>query len=385
MDISVFCQADAGSGIQRVVRNVSHELLRAAPEGIDVCFVAALKGQSGYRAVDRQWLCREDPPRPPPLHALSTLEVGPADHFLGLDLAPRIVASRWRHFVAWRRRGASLWFVVYDMLPVEQPQWFAPGSVRHFRRWLSTLAVVADGALCISDVVREAFGHWLTHEVGLPQGAIPAVVIPLGSELGVPAGQRSDDDGAALPTEVARSGYVLMVGTLEPRKAHAEVLDAFEGLWAEGEGCALVIVGKPGWMVGQLLERIRAHPESGRRLMWLSQAGDSTLAALYAGCKGLVMASYGEGYGLPVVEALRHGKPVLARDLPIFREVSRGGGGMSYFGSEDGRGLPSVLKQWIRTIDAPGRFTPPPLAPWALTCRQLLQAMGLATRSGPVA
>jgi len=130
-----------------------------------------------------------------------------------------------------------------------------------------------------------------------------------------------------------------MVSTVEPRKGHAQALDAFEQLWrsdvlSDGKDCAadraicsearFVIVGHLGWRVEQLQRRIEQHPELGKRLFWLRNLSDSALAALYGRADLLLMASEGEGFGLPIVEAARHGVPLLLRDLPVFREIAEG-------------------------------------------------------------
>ena len=384
VDVSVFCQGDAGTGIQRVVRNIACQLNFLAHARFDLCFVAAVPGHAGYRQLDFEALDELSSLGSSPASFLPLITVGPGDWFLGLDLAPRIVSSRWLHLLRWRRRGVRLWFVVYDMLPVQQPQWFAPISTRQFQRWLRTLALVADGTLCISRTAQQGVDHWLQMQWGLPVGAVPSHVVHLGTGLGEPVAGDLVGTSAPPPGPLGTAGFVLMVGTIEPRKAHGAVLDAFEVLWDEGEPCALVIAGKPGWLVDALLARISDHPEAGRRLFWLNGPSDAVLEVLYSSCKGLVMASHGEGFGLPVAEALQHGKPVLARDLPIFREIG-GEHGMSYFADTGREGLRTGLAQWLAGMaqGTVGDVSPPAGVTWADTCHQMLRIMGLPTGPGP--
>jgi hypothetical protein len=136
-----------------------------------------------------------------------------------------------------------------------------------------------------------------------------------------------------------------MVGTLEPRKGHAQALDAFDLLWARGEDLNLAIVGRPGWLMEDFAARLRAHPEHGRRLHWFADASDAQLRALYAGSSALFTASEGEGFGLPIIEAARHGLPVIARDLPVFREVA--GDNAHWFSGYDARSLAAALQEWL--------------------------------------
>ncbi|REM39804.1 glycosyltransferase, partial [Mycobacterium tuberculosis] len=69
--------------------------------------------------------------------------------------------------------------------------------------------------------------------------------------------------------QIAAAPAFLMVGTVEPRKGHAQTLDAFEQLWRNGIDVNLVIAGKKGWMVEEVVERLQQHPQRGRRLFWL--------------------------------------------------------------------------------------------------------------------
>ena len=115
---------------------------------------------------------------------------------------------------------------------------------------------------------------------------------------------------------------ILMVGTIEPRKGYEAALAAFEYLWSHGPTDApdLVLIGKAGWKTVAYQSKIRNHPEFAKRLHWFDNISDEGLCLLYQACRGLLMASRGEGWGLPLIEAALHRRPVLARDLPVFRE-----------------------------------------------------------------
>jgi glycosyltransferase involved in cell wall biosynthesis len=129
----------------------------------------------------------------------------------------------------------------------------------------------------------------------------------------------------------------LMVGTLEPRKGHAQVLGAFEKLWQDGADLNLIIVGKKGWLVDVLEDRLRKHKELGKRLFWLEGASDEFLTKIYATSTCLIAASYGEGFGLPLIEAAKHKLPIICRDIPVFREVASEHA--FYFDASDAIGL----------------------------------------------
>lgn len=100
------------------------------------------------------------------------------------------------------------------------------------------------------------------------------------------------------------------------------MVTAFESLWSAGEDVSLVLVGKLGWAEDALAERIRDNPRCGERLFWLEGTSDSELEAVYRSSDCLIAASEGEGFGLPLIEAAQHGKPIIARDIPVFGEVA---------------------------------------------------------------
>ncbi len=102
-----------------------------------------------------------------------------------------------------------------------------------------------------------------------------------------------------------------------------------EELWKRGIDVHFVIVGRYGWMSDVLQRRILEHEEHRKRLHWLQNANDAELHCLYSSAHALVFASLAEGFGLPIIEAANDGLPVIASDIPIFREV--GGKNISYF------------------------------------------------------
>ncbi len=115
----------------------------------------------------------------------------------------------------------------------------------------------------------------------------------------------------------------LMVSTLEPRKGHQQVLNAFNLLWQKGMTVNLVIVGKQGWRVDKLAGMLRQHSQLNHCLFWLEGISDEYLEKIYQACDCLIAASEGEGFGLPLIEAAREGLAIIARDIPIFHEVTQ--------------------------------------------------------------
>jgi glycosyltransferase involved in cell wall biosynthesis len=258
--------------------------------------------------------------------------------------------------------------VVYDLLPHSHPEWFPPGVGPRYEAWLSLVLEVADQAICISRTVADAL-RAVCEARGGRRPAIASFLLDADlDEWLLPVRSLSPPSDPGEPR-------FLVVGTIEPRKGHAQALAAFEALWARGSRAGLIIAGRFGWGTEALVARLRAHPESGRRLLWIDSAGDADLLAAYLGSTALLAPSLGEGVGLPLVEAAAHRLPVLARDLPVFREV--GGAGVYYFRGTAPADRAAALEDGIRRWR--GGETPVPRAVaagrWRDSAHALLRAL----------
>jgi glycosyltransferase involved in cell wall biosynthesis len=315
VDVSAIFQHDAHTGIQRVVRAVWAELMRRSGDGFDAVPVYAT-ATSGYRYAPVNFLSgKRDNSEG------SLVSAGPKDAFFGLDLTAHLLPKYCSQIRAWRSNGATVHLVVYDLLPLVRPEWFSNATVRNFSKWFDVLAKDADQAICISKQVGRDLRERL-HDYA-PGSSLSIAEMRMGADIAnsQPSAGTSQEVSELVDRFRFRPG-ILMVGTIEPRKAYDTALAAFEHLWAHRGGDApdLVIVGKAGWKTQALQQRIRSHPEHIRRLYWLEGVTDEDLVRLYDCCCGVLMASRGEGFGLPLIEAMAHRRYVLARDLPVFRE-----------------------------------------------------------------
>jgi len=169
----------------------------------------------------------------------------------------------------------------------------------------------------------------------------------------------------------------LSVGTLEPRKGHEQVLDSFEQLWEQGIDINLVFVGKQGWKVESLINRLKNHPEKSRRLFWFDGISDLHLNEIYQTCSCLIAASEGEGFGLPLIEAAHHGIPILARSIPVFHEVA--GPNAFYFEGKHPQHLASAVQEWLQ-LSSKNKLVSSkdlPWLTWAQSAKRLEQALCL--------
>lgn len=346
VDISELVQRDARTGIQRVVRSILKEWLAHPPEGYRVEPVyATLNHHDPYRYA-RQFTLKflgmkerqlQDEP----------IDYAPGDVFFGLDLNHHVPRVHRNYLQTMLLQGVDVRFMVYDMLPIQFPDFWEPQHSFHLvvAEWLSVITSLG-GAVCISKSVADELAEWIEQFAVKRQRPFAINWFHLGADVdhsqptqGIPA-----DAGIRLDQLRARPSF-LMVGTLEPRKGHTQVLDAFEQLWDSGADVNLAIVGKEGWMVEDFVKRLHAHPELDRRLFWLGAISDEYLDQIYTASTCLIAASYGEGFGLPLIEAAQHKLPIIARDIPVFREVA--GDHAYYFEGADAQGLAVAIKQWV--------------------------------------
>ena len=313
VDVSVIVRNDAGTGIQRVVRSVWSHLHSRSGDGFDVVPVHAARGR-GYCYAPVDFLSRPQ--------KLEHVPVGvkKGDRFLGLDLAAHHLPKWGAQIDVWRANGAKVHVVVYDLLPRLRPDWFPPATGARFNAWLEALIKRADQLLCISE---EVAGN-----LHLLLGRVSAERRPRIGRLHLSGDLAGSVPSVGLSPEVERTlewvrknPTVLMVGTVEPRKAYDRAISAVEHLWASSSNApSLLIIGRPGWKTSELQDRIRQHPEFGRRLHWLQGASDEALDHAYTAARAVLVASYAEGFGLPLAEAAMHRRWALVRDLPVFRE-----------------------------------------------------------------
>lgn len=293
-------------------------------------------------------------------------------------------AFPWKDLERVRRRGGQVGLLIYDMIPVLYPQFFVTETLLSRDRWLQWWSQVReeiDFALTISESVvadvRQVDAELPPRRRGVE---LPLRSFVLGADLdGLdPASLGPPPDW--LETVFGGDGGPtgLMVGTISPRKNHVFALEACEQIWRSGGEARLAIVGGVGWDSEGLVQRLRQHPELGRRLFWLERVGDRDLAHCYRRAAALVTPSWAEGFNLPIVEALHQGCPVWASDLPVHREV--GGHVARYFPLDNVGGLVGLWQQAAAGDNPrPRDFHWPD---WSQSCQSLLrQVVSLAAEA----
>lgn len=321
-DVTSTFYNDYGTGIQRVVTRIARQLLENHPNvqlvvcDSDVGLEAARMDAKGRFRTERK-LTRK----------IVYPQVG--DTLILLD-------SSWIWYKSFetvladaRLRGAVVISGLHDLVPVAYPAYCDDGMPINFQKWLRAALRYSDAFICVSKATAKAL-HDLLSGTDFPR---PMKIghFRLGSDSLGPASLASGNPasgsarGEGMHDGPHDPDHFLVVGTLEPRKGHSDILAAFERLWASGADLRLTFVGRPGWGTTGLQAELTALAARDPRFDWISDADDTRLARAYADAGTVIAASHAEGFGLPLVEGGRAGCGVIARDIPVFREVAPGG------------------------------------------------------------
>jgi glycosyltransferase involved in cell wall biosynthesis len=190
-------------------------------------------------------------------------------------------------------------FIVYDLLPITNPEFFAPHM--QFESIFGYFKVVRQASNCgfISEYTRDTYHTRLKRT-----RSFEGVVLPLGSDS---VGARASKPLLDRPLEFS------VIGTIEPRKNHQLILEAFGPLLGKVKGLSLTFAGKMGWVdpaFAQKLEALASDKSSGFRFQ--PGGGDEEIRSLIERSRATIYTSSAEGYGLPPVESLWLGTPVIA-------------------------------------------------------------------------
>jgi glycosyltransferase involved in cell wall biosynthesis len=285
------------SGLRRLAGRVGAGLEAECPGG--VVRVAWRPRRRGFADV-----ARGEPVRPGPRDWLLTTELFCEEERPG--------------FTEWLARRPCRCAAVYnDAIPLRFPEiTWARSVARHpgYMRLLAGFDRVLASSEASAAELRE-FHRWAG------RGGPDPVAIPLGADgLGLP---RSKGEAGRR----AGSRVFATVGIVEPRKDQNGILDAAEALWAEGVSCEVWFAGRVNSELGEAVaKRLRRAQKTGRPVRFVEHPGDDAVAELLGRARCLVQPSLAEGCGLPVLEALWAGAPVLCSDIPAHAETARAGG-----------------------------------------------------------
>lgn len=212
-----------------------------------------------------------------------------------------------RVFDAVKHSGGKAHVLIHDVIPLTHPEFQRANTVETFRAKMQRVSAHADRVIYNSKDTQQNADAYMTK-----MGRVPPSIV---AHLGTIPPQTTD---AELPNNLLpTTPYFIAVGTIEPRKNHAFLLD----LWAQmgTEAPRLLICGTRGWNNDAVFQRLDALPPDSP-ITEHANLDDATLATLVKNSAGLLFPSHVEGFGLPPLEALTLGARVLCNDLPVLRE-----------------------------------------------------------------
>jgi glycosyltransferase involved in cell wall biosynthesis len=341
IDVSHISQSDHKTGIPRVVKCTIKELYCLARTDVEAVAVELI---DGVLSVATAWLTAQgllissetDSKTGP-----ERIEFRPGDTLLMLDSSWARYSEFFPTFELARQAGVPVYTAVYDLLPLTlPPDNFVEGGPEWFRGWFRDAVSMSDGLVCISRAVADDVARHL--DVAATKAKMPKIGFwHLGSD---PNPRPSASDPSHSASSLVTQPYLLMVGTIEPRKSHKLALDAMQQLWARGHQLRLCVAGSEGWMVGELMAELRSRSGGDGELILIERPTDADVLRLYERAEGLLFISKGEGFGLPLVEAAHHGTPIICSDIPVFREIA--GEYATYVSLKDASSLAADLELW---------------------------------------
>lgn len=229
--------------------------------------------------------------------------------------------------------GLRAIYLIHDLIPLTHPQFCRPGErVKHDRRMRNALAS-GSGIIVNSRVTGDELCRFACTAA---QNVPPVLAAWLGVEPLPEPGRLA-----------ALKPYFITVGTIEARKNHLLLLDVWERLVESmgDQAPKLIIAGGRGWEAQQAFDRLDRGGSLRGHVRELNDCTDADLAGWIARARALLMPSFVEGYGLPVMEALRLGTPVIASDLAVYREVV--GDVPTYVDPNDARNWEAAIRSFL--------------------------------------
>jgi glycosyltransferase involved in cell wall biosynthesis len=220
--------------------------------------------------------------------------------------------------------------LIHDVIPIEYPEYAKPGQAENHRNRIETAARFADALIVNSGVTCEALRPHLDHFGRVP----PVLVAPFGLDL--PA-QAID------PEPPIDRPYFVYVSTIEARKNHLLLLNLWRQLANEGGEAVprLVLIGQRGWETENVVDMLERCPALRGVVIEHNSLPDSDMVRLLRGARALLLPSFAEGFGFPLIEAFGVGVPALCSDIAALRET--GGAVPEYLDPLDGPGWRSAI------------------------------------------
>jgi len=323
---------ELNTGIQRVVRKIIEnlELLIGEKKEFKIILVNISNGEFfklSKKNIEHKVLTKFD---------INIEKVGKALERQGILKREKLTISKddilllldstwydniWPTVKSVKLNGAKVVAVIYDLIPITNPEFCDDFLAKVFKRWFEESLNYVDGYICISKTVEEDLISFLYKNFPNRAKEKDYDYFLLGNDFNY-----KDLNKFIIRDKlnnILKQDTYLIVSTIEPRKNHKYLLDVFDILWSKSININLLIMGRVGWKVEDIINRIQNHKLLNKNLFYFTDINDKELQHCYEKSKMLLFPSVIEGFGLPIIEALSNNLPVLASDIPIHREVGK--------------------------------------------------------------
>jgi glycosyltransferase involved in cell wall biosynthesis len=301
IDVSAVPSRPAGAGryILELARRVAER------DDLDLALLARHGDTERWRALaPASRILGVAPDRRPARLAWGQVALGRALSTAGPQSGPVEVHHAPHYSMPWRCPVPAV-VTIHDLTLVDHPEWHERSKVLFFRHAIRHAARRADALVCVSETTKDRL-------VELLHPGCPVHVVPHGVDVETfaPAEPSAGADRDALERLSVREPYVLHVGTIEPRKDVPSLLRAFDRVAGRRPGLSLVLAGTPGWG-SEEAEATMREMRHGERVQRLGYVDGELLPSLLRRSKAVAYPSKEEGFGLPALEALACGAPLV--------------------------------------------------------------------------
>ena len=345
IDVSELTKVNFVSGIQRVVIEIVTRWINC---DYDVCLLFFDEKKKLFLTIDNEKFVNYY------MHHLKKKqfvtrnrkqisEFGEGDVFFDIDSVWMNSLKRSYLLPILKSQGVVIVSHIYDIIPITEPQYCHELTVLHFMDYLGAHIENSDLIIANANATIDAIRKVDAYRVG----KYATKVVKLGSNIKPP---KAKVEVSTRIQNIVESGtYILMVGTMEPRKNHKYVLEAFEKELFD-KNIHLVFAGRMGWNMEEFMHVVKHHPQLGKKFFYLDNATDDEIVYLYKHAFFVAFASYNEGFGLPIIESFANGTPVLSADIPVLRET--GGDYCDYFSLSESQDFINKVKYYLSDKDS---------------------------------
>ncbi|TIH37805.1 glycosyltransferase [Subtercola vilae] len=265
----------------------------------------------------------------------------------GLLIVPELSAEGGRalRLLALARfSGTRTAYIGYDQVPVTSGETASEGIASHFPLYLDAVAY-SERVLTISESTAVEFRAWKNALAASGRTGPEVQAVFLSGDSLLPTDDDITQTRALL--KIDATPMVLVVGSHEPRKNHLSVLQAARSLWRRGLKFQLVFIGGAGWNSAAFENLTRSMRDDGYPLTVVKAATDALLSSSYRLADVSVFTSFHEGFGLPIVESLRAGTPVIASNVGSMQEIADRYAGVTTIDPHSDDALESALERFL--------------------------------------